>query len=63
MNWIPAKYVDALAPSAGFAGSPETLHALLWTFADIGADEVHSIPTSDDAGQLREVAEVVASLP
>jgi alkanesulfonate monooxygenase SsuD/methylene tetrahydromethanopterin reductase-like flavin-dependent oxidoreductase (luciferase family) len=63
MNWIPAKYVDAMAPSTGFAGSPETLHALLRTFAEIGADEVDLIPTSDDVGQLREVAEVVASLP
>ena len=63
MNWIPAKYVDAMAPSTGFAGSQEDLLTVLQTFADIGADEVHLIPTSDDVGQLREVAEVVASLP
>jgi alkanesulfonate monooxygenase SsuD/methylene tetrahydromethanopterin reductase-like flavin-dependent oxidoreductase (luciferase family) len=63
MNWIPTKYVDAMAPSTGFAGSQEDLLALLRTFAGIGADEVHLIPTSDDVGQLREVAEVVASLP
>lgn len=61
MNWIPAKYVDAMAPSTGYAGSQDGLHALLRTFADVGADEVHLIPTSDDVGQLREVAEVVAS--
>jgi alkanesulfonate monooxygenase SsuD/methylene tetrahydromethanopterin reductase-like flavin-dependent oxidoreductase (luciferase family) len=63
MNWIPARYVDAMARSTGFAGSQEDLLAVLQTFADIGADEVHLIPTSDDVGQLREVAEVVASLP
>jgi alkanesulfonate monooxygenase SsuD/methylene tetrahydromethanopterin reductase-like flavin-dependent oxidoreductase (luciferase family) len=63
MNWLPAKYVDAMAPSTGFAGSAEDLLAVLQTFAEIGADEVHLIPTSDDVGQLREVAEVVASLP
>jgi alkanesulfonate monooxygenase SsuD/methylene tetrahydromethanopterin reductase-like flavin-dependent oxidoreductase (luciferase family) len=62
MNWIPAKYVDAMAPSTGFAGSQEDLLAVLHAFADIGADELHLIPTSDDVGQLREVAEVVASL-
>jgi hypothetical protein len=63
MNWLPAKYVDAMAPSTGFAGSAEDLLAVLPTFAEIGADEVHLIPTSDDVGQLREVAGVVASLP
>lgn len=63
MNWIPARYVDAMAPSTGFAGGQEELLALLRTFAGIGADEVHLIPTSDDVGQLRAVAEVVANLP
>ncbi len=63
MNWIPARYADAMAPSTGFAGSQEELLALLRTFAGIGADEVHLIPTSDDVSQLRAVAEVVANLP
>jgi len=62
MNWIPAKYVDAMALSTGFAGSQEDLLAVLKTFADIGTDELHLIPTSDDVCQLREVAEVVTSL-
>jgi alkanesulfonate monooxygenase SsuD/methylene tetrahydromethanopterin reductase-like flavin-dependent oxidoreductase (luciferase family) len=62
MNWIPAEYVDAMAPSTGFAGSPDELLAVLRTFADIGADEVHLIPTSNDVGQLRKVADVVADL-
>jgi hypothetical protein len=35
---------------------------VLKTFADIGTDELHLIPTSDDVCQLREVAEVVTSL-
>ncbi len=62
MNWIPAEYVDAMAPSTGFAGSEDDLAAVLRSFADIGADEVHLIPTSTDVGQLREVADVVDSL-
>ena len=62
MNWIPAEYVDAMAPSTGFAGSQDDLVAVLRRFADIGADEVHLIPTSNDVGQLRAVADVVATL-
>jgi alkanesulfonate monooxygenase SsuD/methylene tetrahydromethanopterin reductase-like flavin-dependent oxidoreductase (luciferase family) len=62
MNWIPAQYVDAMAPSTGFAGSQEDLLAVLRTFAGIGADEVHLIPTSQDDKQLREVAEVVTDI-
>jgi alkanesulfonate monooxygenase SsuD/methylene tetrahydromethanopterin reductase-like flavin-dependent oxidoreductase (luciferase family) len=62
MNWIPAEYIDAMAPSTGFAGSREELLAVLRRFADIGADEVHLIPTSNDVNQVRQVAEVVADL-
>ena len=60
MNWVPAEYVDAMAPSTGFAGSQDDLLAVLRTFADIGSDEVHLIPTSNDVGQLGDVADVVA---
>jgi alkanesulfonate monooxygenase SsuD/methylene tetrahydromethanopterin reductase-like flavin-dependent oxidoreductase (luciferase family) len=62
MNWIPAEYIDAMAPSTGFAGSREDLLAVLRRFADIGADEVHLIPTSNDVNQVRQVAEVVADI-
>lgn len=62
MNWIPAEYVDAMAPSTGLAGSQDDLLATLRTFAGIGADEVQLIPTSTDVSQLRAAAEVVAGL-
>jgi hypothetical protein len=62
MNWIPARVVDAMAPTAGFAGSEDDLERILRTFADIGADEVHLIPTSSDIGQVRRAAEVAAAL-
>lgn len=58
MNWIPAEYVDAMAPATGFAGSEEHLHATLGAFRDIGADEIQLIPTSSDVDQLRRAAEV-----
>ena len=52
MNWIPVELVDALAPSAGFAGSVDELRDVLASFAEIGADEVQLIPTSDDPRQV-----------
>ncbi|QZT60111.1 LLM class flavin-dependent oxidoreductase [Mycolicibacterium austroafricanum] len=59
MNWIPAEFVDALAPTTGFAGTADDLREVLQRFADIGTDEVHLIPTSQDIDQVRRVAEVI----
>lgn len=58
MNWVPAQVVDAMAPTTGWSGSDEELHAVLRTFESVGADEVHLIPTSSDIDQLRRVADV-----
>jgi len=60
MNWIPAEYVEAMAPSTGWAGSEDELAEVLRRFAAVGTDEIHLIPTSSDLGQLRSVADVVA---
>lgn len=60
MNWLPPRVVDALAPTAGFAGNLVALRALLARFAAIGADEVHLIPTSDDPRQVQLVAELLS---
>ena len=62
MNWIPAQYVDAMAPTTGWAGTEEQLAEVLRGFAEIGTDEIHLIPTSTDLDQLRSVADVVADL-
>lgn len=59
MNWIPAEFVDAMAPTTGWAGTEDELTAVLRRFAEIGTDEVHLIPTSSDLDQLRRVADVV----
>lgn len=59
MNWIPAEFVDAMAPSTGWAGTQEQLAEVLRGFAAIGTTEVHLIPTSSDLDQLSRVAEVV----
>jgi len=59
MNWIPAEFVDAMAPTTGWAGTEDELIEVLRSFEAIGTDEVHLIPTSSDIDQLRRVAEVV----
>jgi len=62
MNWIPPEFVDAMAPTAGWAGTDEELVATLRGFADIGTSEVHLIPTSSDIDQVRRVADLVAEV-
>ena len=59
MNWIPASYVDAMAPTTGWAGSENELLDVLHNFEDIGTDEIHLIPTSSNIDQLRRVADAV----
>lgn len=58
MNWIPAEFVGAMAPTTGWAGTEDELLDVLRGFESIGTDEVHLIPTSSDVGQLRMVADV-----
>ncbi len=60
MNWLPADLVDALAATAGFAGTEAELAAVLQRVADLGADEVQLIPTGADPGQLERVAAIIA---
>ena len=62
MNWIPAEFVDAMAPMTGWAGSEDELVAVLRKFEQIGTDEVQLIPTSSDVEQLRRAADVVGRL-
>ena len=62
MNWIPAEYVDAMAPSTGWAGNEDELRSVLKKFEAIGTDEVDLIPTSSDVEQVRRVADVVKDL-
>ncbi|WP_211357032.1 LLM class flavin-dependent oxidoreductase [Nocardioides rubriscoriae] len=59
MNWLPADLVDAMAPTTGFAGTPAQLREVLRRFEDLGADEVHLIPTGSDVDQVRRVADLV----
>ena len=56
MNWIPSSFVDAMAPTTGFAGTEADLRDVLGRFEDIGCDEVQLIPTSSDISQVERVA-------
>jgi hypothetical protein len=62
MNWIPAEYVDAMAPTTGWAGGEDELLAVLRKFDGVGTDEVQLIPTSSDLDQLRRAADAVGRL-
>jgi alkanesulfonate monooxygenase SsuD/methylene tetrahydromethanopterin reductase-like flavin-dependent oxidoreductase (luciferase family) len=62
MNWIPAEYIDAMAPTTGFAGSGEELVAVLRKFEAVGTDEIQLIPTSSDLVQLQRVADAVGDI-
>jgi alkanesulfonate monooxygenase SsuD/methylene tetrahydromethanopterin reductase-like flavin-dependent oxidoreductase (luciferase family) len=62
MNWIPVEYVDAMAPTTGFAGSEGDLISVLRAFEAVGTDEIQLIPTSSDVDQVRRVAEIVSVL-
>ncbi|OBG58080.1 MULTISPECIES: LLM class flavin-dependent oxidoreductase [unclassified Mycobacterium] len=62
MNWIPPEYVDAMAPTTGWAGTEDELLEVLRKFEAIGTDEVQLIPTSSDIDQLRRAADVAGRL-
>ena len=62
MNWIPAEYVDAMAPTTGFAGGEADLAAVLRKFEAVGADEIQLIPTSADLEQVERAADLVEAM-
>jgi alkanesulfonate monooxygenase SsuD/methylene tetrahydromethanopterin reductase-like flavin-dependent oxidoreductase (luciferase family) len=62
MNWIPVEFVDAMAPTTGFAGTEAELRDVLRRFEDIGCDEVQLIPTGSDPAQVERVAAVAADM-
>jgi hypothetical protein len=62
MNWIPAEYIDAMAPTTGFAGTEDDLVAVLRDFEAVGADEIQLIPTSSDLEQVQRAADLVGTM-
>jgi hypothetical protein len=62
MNWIPAEYIDAMAPTTGFAGNEDDLATVLREFEAVGADEIQLIPTSSDLEQVQRAADLVEAM-
>jgi alkanesulfonate monooxygenase SsuD/methylene tetrahydromethanopterin reductase-like flavin-dependent oxidoreductase (luciferase family) len=62
MNWIPAEFIDAMAPTTGFAGTEDDLVAVLRDFEAVGADEIQLIPTSSDLEQVQRAGDLVEAM-
>jgi alkanesulfonate monooxygenase SsuD/methylene tetrahydromethanopterin reductase-like flavin-dependent oxidoreductase (luciferase family) len=62
MNWIPVEYIDAMAPTTGFAGTEDDLVAVLCAFEAVGADEIQLIPTSSDLEQVQRAGDLVEAM-
>lgn len=60
MNWLPTDLVDALARTAGFAGTEDELLAVLKQLEEIGADEVHLVPTTSDISMVERIAAAIS---
>jgi alkanesulfonate monooxygenase SsuD/methylene tetrahydromethanopterin reductase-like flavin-dependent oxidoreductase (luciferase family) len=62
MNWIPAEYIDVMAPTTGFAGTEDDLVTVLRDFEAAGADEIQLIPTSSDLEQVQRAGDLVEAM-
>ena len=58
-NWIEPSALEAMIPTTGFVGSLAQLKVVLRQFEDMGTDEVHLIPTSDDVDQVSRIADLI----
>jgi alkanesulfonate monooxygenase SsuD/methylene tetrahydromethanopterin reductase-like flavin-dependent oxidoreductase (luciferase family) len=58
-TWIDPAARDAVAATAGFAGSAQQLKEVLRQIEDTGADEVLLIPTGSDLDQVHRVADLI----
>ncbi len=59
-NWVPEAR-EALAASAGFAGTADALRDRIRSMEDAGADELFLIPTTLDPDEVDRVAEVLGA--
>ena len=59
-NWIEPAALAAMLPTTGFAGSLSELKTVLTQLEDLGTDEVHLIPTSDNVDQVLRIADLVS---
>ncbi len=58
-TWVDPAARDAIAASAGFAGSAQDLKDMLRRIEDTGADEVQLIPTGSGLDQVHRIADAM----
>ncbi|MCB2047357.1 MAG: LLM class flavin-dependent oxidoreductase [Novosphingobium sp.] len=58
-TWVDEASRDAIAASAGFAGSLQDLRDVLKRIEDKGTDEVQLIPTSSNLDQVKRIADII----
>ncbi|HQR03567.1 MAG: LLM class flavin-dependent oxidoreductase [Proteobacteria bacterium] len=58
-NWIEPAALEAMIPVTGFTGTAAQLKSVLARLQDLGTNEVHLIPTSDDVSQVARIADLV----
>lgn len=59
LNWLDPAARSHAQGSAGFAGSPGALRDRLRRIEDLGADEVHLVPTCGDPDEVDRLAEAI----
>jgi alkanesulfonate monooxygenase SsuD/methylene tetrahydromethanopterin reductase-like flavin-dependent oxidoreductase (luciferase family) len=61
MNWLDPASREQAQKGAGFTGTPSGLRDLLRRIEDLGADEVHLVPTCGDPDEVDRLADAIAS--
>lgn len=59
MNWLEPEAREAAQKSAGFTGTAAELRDLLARIEDLGADEVHLVPTCGDPDEVSRVIDAI----
>jgi len=59
MNWLDPAAREAAQKGAGFTGDAGQLRDLLRRVEDLGAEELHLVPTSGDPDEVNRIAEAI----
>jgi alkanesulfonate monooxygenase SsuD/methylene tetrahydromethanopterin reductase-like flavin-dependent oxidoreductase (luciferase family) len=59
LNWVDPATREAAQKGAGFAGDAGQLRDLLRRLEDLGADEVHLVPTTGDPDEVDRIVEAI----
>lgn len=59
LNWLEPSAREHARANAGFTGKPGELRDRLRALADLGADEVHLVPTCGDPDEVDRLADAI----